>query len=240
MPAARPPFMSLVKESPHDQHVLFVKVRQGGKDLVEESHAGFFGPQLLGEEDSIHPRPQAGAGELLRLGHHGAVGHHVLPHPAVEGLDQVQAVVPVDDRVPQGQLEFGVEGFGKVRFQTQLREKLPKPARQHLLLGDLPPLQALPVPVVEVGVPGRHLVRTHAQSKFTEQPLDGGLLRRQKIQQRSIHIPKDRPYRHRFRPFVLFPIVYRYILQTASPKIVRRLYFFPGLAYTGKECKIRR
>ena len=167
MPAMRPPFMSLVRESPTISMSSFGMSGRAAKTFSKKAGLGFSAPSCSERKIPFIQRPRPERSSFFVW---------ATIHPPMEGLDDVQTVVPIDHRVPQGVLIPGVEGFGQGRVHAHLRKELPIPADQHLLLGDLAPFEALPVAFVDGGIPGHHLIRAFPQPEFPEQPLDGRLL----------------------------------------------------------------
>ena len=134
---AASPCMSLVRESP----TIITSSRQQGpiwENTASKRRPPALGPHDLRDEDPVQHPVQAGAGQLPLLGDPGAIGHCVLPYPALQPGHQRTGVIPEHHSVPQAQLVLLVESGGVPAVQPLLGEKLLKAAQQDLGLGQLP------------------------------------------------------------------------------------------------------
>ena len=84
--------------------------------------------------------------------------------------------------IAQRDLILGIKGGGAAGVQAVFAEEFRKTAFQYLGLGQLAPLQALPVAAVDFGIIGKHLIGAFAQTEFGETGPDGVLFRLLKIQ----------------------------------------------------------
>lgn len=122
----------------HDHHLVPAAGADLGEYRVKKGGPRLLGPHDLRDEDPVQHPVQAGAGQLPLLGDPGAVGHCVLPYPALQPGHQRTGVIPEHHSVPQAQLVLLVESGDVPAVQPLLGEKLLKAAQQDLGLGQLP------------------------------------------------------------------------------------------------------
>lgn len=132
--------------------------------------------KLLGEEHAVHQRTEAGARQLLRLRDDRTVRDDALAHLAAQRLDDLIAVVAVDDGIAQTQLVGIVKLRREGNVDALLREKLLKAADEHLRLRDLAALEFFPVFHVQDGIARDLFFRAFAKAELNKKALDGGAL----------------------------------------------------------------
>ena len=113
-------------------------------------------------------------------------------HLAAQRLDNLIAVVAVDDGIAEAQLVGVVELWREGNVDTLLREKLFKAAYEHLRLRDLAAFELFPVFHIQDGIARDLLVRAFAKAELGKKALNGGALSGVKVQQRAIHVPQNR------------------------------------------------
>ena len=173
MPALSPPRISLVSESPT---IIVSPFSTGPMAAKTWSKNSFFGAKLLGEEHAVHQRTEAGARQLLRLRDDRTVRDDALAHLAAQRLDDLIAVVAVDDGVAQTQLVGIVKLRREGNVDALLREKLLKAADEHLRLRDLAALEFFPVFHIQNGIARDLSFRAFAKAELNKKALDGGAL----------------------------------------------------------------
>ena len=161
------------------------------KDFFKKCDVRLFRADPLREKDPVHQLPESGKPELFLLGDNSPVGDHMLLHLSPQLPDNIQTVVPVNDRVAQPELILFVEPGCPFGVDADLRKELPVSSGQHFRSGDLPPFQPLPEAVIDHGVAGQHGIGAFAEAELPEQRPHCGCFRRVKIQQRSVHIPQN-------------------------------------------------
>ena len=167
----------VARERIADDHRLALLDRpNGGENLVEKLLFRFLRAKLLGEEHAVHQRAEAGARQLLRLRDDRAVRDDALAHLAAQRLDDLIAVVAVDDGVAQTQLVGIVKLRREGNVDALLREKLLKAADEHLRLRDLAALEFFPVFHIQDGIARDLFFRAFAKAELNKKALDGGAL----------------------------------------------------------------
>lgn len=176
MPALSPPRISLVSESPTIIVSLFLTGPMAAKTWSKNSFFGFSAPSCSERNTpSISaPRPERVSFFVWRDDR--AVRDDALAHLAAQRLDDLIAVVAVDDGIAQTQLVGIVKLRREGNVDALLREKLLKAADEHLRLRDLAALEFFPVFHIQDGIARDLFFRAFAKAELNKKALDGGAL----------------------------------------------------------------
>ena len=176
-----------------NQHLLRLYTAERGKHRGEERRRRLFGADDFRNEDPVEQPVQTRTGELFVLRDLRAVRHGALRHPAAEGLHGFERVRAENDGIAETDLIFRIEGRSDGRVNAARGEKLRKTSDKDLRLRILAAFERLPPADIDGGILRNHLVGALAEAKKGKAGFYCRALGREKVQKRSVHVPKDGP-----------------------------------------------